>query len=212
MKEQVTTALVDSGVVAILRGITPDQLMPTVGALYEGGIRSIEITLNTPKALHMIEQVSDQYGDRMVVGAGTVLDAPSALSAIRAGARFVLAPTLDLKTIELCNTYSCPCVPGVFTATEALVAWNGGASIVKVFPCSSVGPQYIKDLRGPLPQIKMMAVGGVSLENTADFYRAGACAVGVGSSLFDPKLAEQGAFDEFTRRAQTFVQLAAARK
>lgn len=211
MKDQTTAALIDGGVVSILRGISPDKLMPTVEALYEGGIRSIEITLNTPKALQMIEAVADRYGSEMVVGAGTVLDAPSALSAIHAGAQFVLAPTLDVKTIELCNTYSCACIPGVFTATEALVAWNAGASIVKVFPCSSVGPQYIKDLRGPLPQIKMMAVGGVDLNNTADFYRAGACAVGVGSSLFNSKLAEEGNFAEFTTRAQAFLQLAAQR-
>lgn len=207
MSNLVANMIEEAGVVAILRGITEEQLLPTVEALYEGDIRCVEVTLNTPGALEMIQKLRGFFTGKMLVGAGTVLDANAAAQAIEAGAQFVLAPTLDVETIKLCNQRDCPCIPGVFSPTEALVAWNAGAAIVKVFPCGSVGPQYIKDLRGPLPQIKMMAVGGVSESTTADFFKAGACAVGVGSALFSPEVAARGDYAEITRRAKAFVAI-----
>ena len=140
----------ETGVVSILRGIAEKDLEGTLAALYEGGVRAVEITLNTPGALRMIERSRELYGDRMAVGAGTVLEAASARAAILAGADFVLAPTLSLPMIEMCLTYGCLAIPGAFSPTEVLTAWQAGAQIVKVFPCGSVGPAYIKDLRGPL--------------------------------------------------------------
>ncbi len=208
MKELLAKQIENSGVVAILRGITTEQLMPTAEALYAGGIRCVEVTLNTPAALDMIRQLRATYADKMLIGAGTVLDAESAEQAIEAGAQFVLAPTLDVATIKVCNEKDLPCIPGVFSPTEALVAWNAGAPIVKVFPCGSVGPQYIKDLRGPLPQIKMMAVGGVSESTAEAFFKAGACAIGTGSSLFSPEVAARGDYAEITRRAKVFTSIA----
>ena len=202
----------ETGVVSILRGIAEKDLEGTLAALYEGGVRAVEITLNTPGALRMIERSRELYGDRMAVGAGTVLEAASARAAILAGADFVLAPTLSLPMIEMCLTYGCLAIPGAFSPTEVLTAWQAGAQIVKVFPCGSVGPAYIKDLRGPLPQIRMMPVGGVTLDTTPAFFAAGACSVGVGSSLFDPRLAVEGRFDELRDRAASYIGLAKARK
>lgn len=199
-----------TGIVAILRGIESAVLTDTLDALYEGGIRCVEITLNTKGALGMIEQAKNLYGDRMCVGGGTVLDEDSARLAILAGADFVLSPTLSLPVISMCSTYNCLPIPGVFTPSEALEAWRHGAPIVKVFPCGSVGPSYIKDLKGPLPQIPMMPVGGVSLDTAEAFFQAGAMALGTGSSLFDPKLAKNAQFDVIRDRAAQFLKIAAA--
>lgn len=207
MNQFVLRQILDTGVVAILRGVEQNNLQGTLKALYQGGIRAVEITMNTPGSLHMIEQARELYDGKMAVGAGTVLDGISARSAILAGANFVLAPTLWRPTIETCLTYGCVAIPGAFSPTEVLEAWKAGAQIVKVFPCGSVGPSYIKDLRGPLPQINMMPVGGITLETTPAFFSAGACAVGVGSSLFDPVLAREHRFDELQNRARSFIEL-----
>ena len=212
MKNSAFEQLHRTGVVAILRGIEEPQLEPTLAALYEGGVRCVEITMNTSGALRMMERARTLYDGKVSIGAGTVLEEVSARSAILAGADFILAPTLSVKVIEVCNTYGCMAVPGAFSATEVLTAWQAGAPVVKVFPCGSVGPAYIKDLRGPLPQIPMMPVGGVNLETTPAFFQAGAFAVGVGSSLFNLKLAREGKFDIIRERASQFVEMAALRK
>ncbi len=202
----------DTGIVAILRGVEKEQLEPVLEALYSGGVRCVEITLNTPGSLRMIERAGALYGTRMEIGAGTVLEEISARNAILAGASFVLAPTLDRKTIEMCSRYDCLAVPGAFTPTEVLSAWSAGAPLVKVFPCGSVGPAYIKDLQGPLPHIRTMPVGGVNLASAEAFFKAGAFALGVGSSLFDPKLAFEGKFDLLRDRARQFIAIAAERR
>ncbi len=177
--------ILEHRIVAILRGCDTEHILPIATALYEGGIRLLEITLNSPGALEAIEQVAASMGDRLFVGAGTVLDAAEATAAIAAGARFILSPSLDIGIIRRTRDLGAVSVPGAFTATEILTAWRNGASIVKVFP-ASVGPAYFRDLRGPLPQIPLMPTGGVNLDNIRDFHQAGAVAFGIGSALVKP--------------------------
>ncbi len=169
-------------IVAILRGCNPANIVEISQALYEGGIRLLEITLNSPGALDAIRRVAERFGDRMVIGAGTVLTTDEVRAAVEAGGRFVLSPSLDVEIIRCTRELGVVSVPGAFTATEILTAYRAGAHIVKVFP-ASVGPAYFRDIRGPLPQIPLMPTGGVSLENIRDFQKAGAVAFGVGSAL-----------------------------
>lgn len=175
-------SILEYKIVAILRGCDPGNISAIADALYDGGIRLLEITLNSPGALAAITAVSAEFGDRMVVGAGTVLTVPEARDAVGAGARFVLSPSLDVDIIRVTREHGAVCVPGAFTATEILTAHRAGAEIVKVFP-ASVGPAYFRDIRGPLPQIRLMPTGGVNLENIAAFKKAGAVAFGIGSAL-----------------------------
>ena len=206
MNLPVYQSLLQGGIVAILRGVSPASLPAVLQALLDGGVSNVEITLNTPGALDMIAQAKEHFGDRMIVGAGTVLDAPSARAAIDQGADFVLSPTLDVSVIQTCHTYNKIAVPGVLTPTEALTAWQAGAPIIKIFPAGAMGPGYIKDLLGPLPQLCLMPVGGVTLGNAAAFIRSGAAALGIGSDLVHKQLVEQQKFDEITRRAQSFLE------
>jgi 2-dehydro-3-deoxyphosphogluconate aldolase/(4S)-4-hydroxy-2-oxoglutarate aldolase len=169
-------------IVAILRGCAPERVIEIVAALAEGGVRLLEITLNSPGALDLIRRVSETMGDRLLVGAGTVLTPAEAELAIDAGAKFILSPSLDIETIQVTKELGAVSVPGAFTATEILMAWRNGADIVKVFP-ASVGAPYLRDLRGPLPQIRLMPTGGVNLQNIREFRAAGAVAYGIGSAL-----------------------------
>jgi 2-dehydro-3-deoxyphosphogluconate aldolase / (4S)-4-hydroxy-2-oxoglutarate aldolase len=172
-------------IVAILRGCDPDHVLSIADALYKGGVRLLEITLNSTDALQVIEQLSAQISDRMLIGAGTVLDAAEATSAIAAGARFIISPSLDPATIRRTLDLGAVSVPGAFTATEVLSAHRHGAHLVKVFP-ASVGPAYLRDLRGPFPQIPLMPTGGIRLDNIRSFQEAGAVAFGIGSALVTP--------------------------
>jgi 2-dehydro-3-deoxyphosphogluconate aldolase / (4S)-4-hydroxy-2-oxoglutarate aldolase len=169
-------------IVAILRGCAPERVMDIVAALADGGVRLLEITLNSPGALDLIRQVAGGMGDRLLVGAGTVLTPAEAELAIDAGAKFILSPSLDVETIQVTKELGAVSVPGAFTATEILMAWRNGADIVKVFP-ASVGASYLRDIRGPLPQIRLMPTGGVNLNNIREFRAAGAVAYGIGSAL-----------------------------
>lgn len=169
-------------IVAILRGCTADRVPDIAAALYAGGVRLLEITLNSPGALEAIRQVAATMGDRLLVGAGTVLTPEEAEAAIAAGARFILSPSLDIDTIQETRRLGAVSIPGAFTATEILTAWRNGADIVKVFP-ASVGVNYFRDLRGPLPQIPLMPTGGINLDNIRDFQKVGAVAFGIGSAL-----------------------------
>jgi 2-dehydro-3-deoxyphosphogluconate aldolase / (4S)-4-hydroxy-2-oxoglutarate aldolase len=169
-------------IVAILRGCPPERVMDIVAALADGGVRLLEITLNSPGALDLIRRVGGTMGDRLLVGAGTVLTPAEAELAIDAGAKFILSPSLDVETIQVTKELGAVSIPGAFTATEILMAWRNGADIVKVFP-ASVGASYLKDIRGPLPQIRLMPTGGVNLNNIREFRAAGAVAYGIGSAL-----------------------------
>lgn len=193
-------------IVAILRGFNPDHTGPIATALYKGGIRLLEITLNSPDALETIERLSASMGDRLLIGAGTVLDPAEAVSAITAGARFILSPMLDLPTIRRTLDMGAVSIPGVFTATELWTAWRNGATMVKVFP-ASVGPAWIRDLRGPFPQVPLMPTGGVHSGNIREFDRAGAAAFGIGSALGKPVPALTDTYlEDLTRKAAVLVE------
>jgi len=198
--------ILESGIVAIMRSQSAEQLLAAAKAILEGGIRVIEVTMTTPGALKVIEEAVKQFGHEVLFGAGSVLDGETARAAILAGAQFIVCPTLDLSTIQVCKRYSVPVIPGAFTPTEILSAWEAGADIVKVFPASIGGPSYIKAIKAPLPQVRLAAVGGVTIENTAEFFRAGVEVVGIGGELINQRLLESGDFAEITRRAQRFCE------
>ncbi|MGI6374519.1 MAG: bifunctional 4-hydroxy-2-oxoglutarate aldolase/2-dehydro-3-deoxy-phosphogluconate aldolase [Anaerolineae bacterium] len=199
------TRLLDSGIVAIVRLSSAEHLMRVADAIAAGGVRYIEFTMTTPRALETLQAVTERYGDELVFGAGTVLDADTARQALLAGARFVVAPTLDAATIQLCKRYSALAMPGAFTPTEILRAWELGADVVKVFPSDVVGPAYIKAIKAPLPQVRLAPVGGVSIDNIADYVRAGADCVGVGSSLVSNALVANSDWPALTARAAAMV-------
>ena len=195
-----------SKIVAILRGADPDYIVEIARALSEGGVKLLEITLNSPDALGAIERVANQLGDQLLVGAGTVLDGEAAAAAISAGAKFIISPALDRATIETTKKLGAVSIPGAFTATEILQAHRWGADIVKVFP-ASVGPGYFSDLRGPLPHIRLMPTGGVNLDNIRDFQKAGAVAFGIGSALVTATPAVTAEYlQQLKTRAQQYIQ------
>jgi 2-dehydro-3-deoxyphosphogluconate aldolase/(4S)-4-hydroxy-2-oxoglutarate aldolase len=201
------TRIIDCGVVAVVRAPSGEKLVDVAEALLNGGLDAIEITFTVPRAHRVLEQVADRLGDRIVLGAGTVLDPETARTALLAGAEFLVTPTLNLEVIELCRRYDKPIMPGAFTPTEVLTAWEAGADVVKVFPSDCVGPKYIKALRGPLPQIRLMPTGGVNLDTAADFLRAGACALGVGGSLVESKAVAAGDMSRIESLARQFVEI-----
>ncbi len=196
-------------VVPIIRTSSEESALAMVEAIVRGGINCVEITMTVPNALQAIEKVADEYGDKVLLGAGTVLDPETARSCLLAGAQFFVTPSLNLKTIELARRYSRPIFPGALTPTEILTAWEAGADGVKVFPCSALGgAKYIKALKAPFPQIELIPTGGVNLETIADFLHAGATAVGVGSELVDAKTQPH----VVTERAIKFMEIVAKAK
>jgi len=196
----------DGGVIAIVRFDRSEELIQVARAVRAGGVRAIEFTMTTPNALSIIEQSVREFGQDVLLGAGTVLDAETARAAILAGAEFVVAPTLNPAVIEMCRRYSKVVIPGAFTATEILTAWECGADFVKVFPAEFGGAAYLKAVLAPLPQVKLIPVGGVSLDTTAAFIQAGAAAVAVGSNLVKKSAIAAGRFDELTDLARGFVE------
>jgi 2-dehydro-3-deoxyphosphogluconate aldolase/(4S)-4-hydroxy-2-oxoglutarate aldolase len=199
------TRVLSKGLVAILRSTSSDQLVDTAAALADGGIDIVEVTFTVPNALEIISALKKKLGSRMLVGAGTVLDPETARAAILAGAEFIVSPTVNTAVIDLCHRYDKLVFPGAFTPTEILTAWEAGADVVKVFPADGVGPAYLKALKGPFPQIRMMPTGGVNLNTMADFLAAGACAVGLGSSLAPAASIAAGDFAAIRRNAVEFV-------
>jgi 2-dehydro-3-deoxyphosphogluconate aldolase / (4S)-4-hydroxy-2-oxoglutarate aldolase len=194
------------GIVPIIRTETAESAIRAVEAIYAGGIACAEITMTVTGAIHALECVADRFGDKVLVGAGTVLDPETARSCMLAGAEFFVTPALNLKTVEVARRYSKAIFPGALTPTEILNAWESGADAIKVFPCSAVGgPSYIKALRGgPFPHIEFVPTGGVNINTITDFLKAGCCAVGVGSELVDRKLIADDRFDMLTERAREF--------
>jgi 2-dehydro-3-deoxyphosphogluconate aldolase/(4S)-4-hydroxy-2-oxoglutarate aldolase len=173
------------GIVAIIRMKDPGKVRAVFDAIGEGGVRVIEVTMTVPGAIELIRQLAASLPEGFVLGAGTVLDAETARRVIDAGARFVVSPVFRRDVIAACHAQDAAVMPGCFTPSEILDAWDMGADIVKVFPATALGPTFIKDVRGPLPQVKLMPTGGVTLDNAGDWIRAGAVAVGVGSALLD---------------------------
>lgn len=203
---EIVREIESTGLVAIIRASGSDELVDVVNALRAGGVTCIEVTMTTPNALDVVRAARKSVGDSAAIGVGTVLDAETARAAILAGAQFVVAPITDLPTIELCKRYSVPILPGAFTPTEILRAWQAGADFVKVFPTSSVGAEYVKDIRGPLPHVKLVPTGGVNLDTVAAFIKAGASALGVGSSLVSKDMVKNRDFAGLTRTAAAFLE------
>jgi len=206
MVSDILKKIYETGVISIIRGVDERFLKDTLNALYSGGVCCVEIAMNTDGAFSMIEKAKELYGDKMLIGAGTVLEEVSARDAILAGADFILSPALNVKMIEMCSLYSKLAVPGVFTPTEVLTAKLAGAQLIKIFPVSVVGPQYIKDLLGPLNNLNLLPVGGVSGKNTRDYIKAGSFAVGIGSCLVNKSVVEGGDFEGIRTRARDIVQ------
>jgi 2-dehydro-3-deoxyphosphogluconate aldolase / (4S)-4-hydroxy-2-oxoglutarate aldolase len=179
--------VLDAGIVAVVRAPGPNHLVEVIRALAEGGVTVAEITFTVPHALDVIKQAKAELPGNILLGAGTVLDAETARAAILAGAEFIVAPTLNLDVIRLCHRYDKLVMPGAFTPTEVLTAWEAGADIVKVFPADCLGPAFFKALRGPLPQVRIMPTGGVDLDSAPAFLKAGACCLGIGSQMVEPK-------------------------
>ena len=192
-------------IVAVLRLDAADRLSAVVEALAAGGIRVFEVTMTVPRAIEAIAHLTLTTPDDVLIGAGTVVDAATADRAIDAGARFVVGPVFRRDVIAACHDRGVPAMPGCLTPTEILDAWEAGADIVKVFPSTALGPTFIKDVRAPLPQVKLMPTGGVSIENAADWLRAGAVAVGMGSALVDAASVKAGDFASITRTAERLV-------
>ncbi|MBL8292014.1 MAG: bifunctional 4-hydroxy-2-oxoglutarate aldolase/2-dehydro-3-deoxy-phosphogluconate aldolase [Bryobacterales bacterium] len=205
-RQQIKAAMVDIGIVPVVRTTSAETAIKAIEAIYSGGIRSAEITMTVPGAIKALEKVADLFGDKIVLGAGTVLDPETARICMLAGAQFFVTPSLKTSTIEMANRYSKVICPGALTPTEVLTAWEAGADIVKVFPCGNVGgPKYIKALKGPFPHIEMVPTGGVNLETAGEFLKAGACAVAVGGELVDAKLIKEGKYDEIEARARQYL-------
>jgi 2-dehydro-3-deoxyphosphogluconate aldolase/(4S)-4-hydroxy-2-oxoglutarate aldolase len=200
-KNDVLNALLDLKVVAVIRMTDADNLVRVVESIERGGVKAIEITMSVPGAVGIIRAVAGRKNPGVLIGAGTVLDAETAAAVIDAGAEFVVSPVSNFPMIRECRRRGVLVAPGAFTPTEILNAWNEGADIVKVFPATSLGPKYFKDLRGPLPHVRLMPTGGVSLENARDFIASGACCVGIGTALLDPKLIAENRWDELTAKA-----------
>ncbi|HEY2761230.1 MAG TPA: bifunctional 4-hydroxy-2-oxoglutarate aldolase/2-dehydro-3-deoxy-phosphogluconate aldolase [Pirellulales bacterium] len=199
--------ILETGVVAVLRSPNGELLADVAEALLAGGVEAIEVTFTVPRAPLVLEQVAHRLGNKIVLGAGTVLDTETARTAILAGAQFVVSPTLNLEVIRLCRRYSKVIIPGALTPTEILTAWEAGADIVKVFPSDLTGPGYLKAVQGPLPQVRLMPTGGVNLKTAPEFLKAGACALGVGASLVDPQTVANRDYAKITAVARQFIEV-----
>lgn len=207
-KREIVKQIEELGLVPVVRASSADEALQVIEAIKAGGVNVLEITMTVPGAVRVIEKVADKYGTDVLVGAGTVLDPETARACLLAGAQFIVSPALNLDTIAMCHQYSAPVMPGVLTPTEVITAWSAGADFVKVFPCGAVGgATYIKNLKGPFPQIKMIPTGGVSLKTAQDFIKAGASALGVGTDLVDVKAIREGNPGVVTKRATQFVEL-----
>jgi 2-dehydro-3-deoxyphosphogluconate aldolase/(4S)-4-hydroxy-2-oxoglutarate aldolase len=199
--------ILNGGIVAIIRASSGEQLVNVAQALYEGGIDVIEVTFTTPGVVDVISAVRKELGNKVLLGAGTVLDPETARTAILAGAEFLVSPIVNLDVIKLGLRYDKLVMPGAYTPTEIVTAWEAGADVVKLFPADIGGAPYLKALKGPLPQVRLMPTGGVNRETLADFVKAGACAVGLGSQLVEKEALERGDFGRIKTLAAEYVAL-----
>ncbi|MFO0864103.1 MAG: bifunctional 4-hydroxy-2-oxoglutarate aldolase/2-dehydro-3-deoxy-phosphogluconate aldolase [Gemmataceae bacterium] len=206
-KETQLKQVLDTGIVAVVRSQDSQQLVDVVEALAEGGVTVVEITMTVPNALEVLRLTRNKLGNRVLLGAGTILDTETARAAFLAGAEYLVSPTLNLDVIRMCQRYDKLVMPGAFTPTEILAAWEAGADIVKVFPAEVVGPPFFKALKGPLPQIRVMPTGGVDLTTASSFLKAGACCLGVGGQLVEPKAVADRNFDRIRDLAKQYVAI-----
>jgi 2-dehydro-3-deoxyphosphogluconate aldolase/(4S)-4-hydroxy-2-oxoglutarate aldolase len=206
-RETTLNRILEGGIVAVVRSESSEPLVKVIRALAEGGVTAAEVTFTVPDAIEVIRQVRREVGDAVVLGAGTVLDPETARAAILAGAEYIVAPTVNLDVVRLCRRYDKVVMPGAFSPTEVLTAWEAGADVVKVFPADVGGPSYLKALRGPLPQVRVMPTGGVDLTTAESFLKAGACCLGVGSALVDPKAIASNDFSRIRDLASQYAGL-----
>jgi 2-dehydro-3-deoxyphosphogluconate aldolase / (4S)-4-hydroxy-2-oxoglutarate aldolase len=197
----------ETGLIAIVRLKSSEELINTAKAIAEGGVKNIEFTMTTPNALDIIKSSRSKLGEEILLGVGTVLDMVTAREAILSGAQFIVTPTLNREVIEMCHRYSVVVIPGAYSPTEILTAWEWGADMIKLFPADVGGPNYLKAIRAPLPQVKIVPVGGIDLENISSFIKAGANAIAIGSNLVNTKLVEEKRFDQLSELASKFIEL-----
>jgi 2-dehydro-3-deoxyphosphogluconate aldolase / (4S)-4-hydroxy-2-oxoglutarate aldolase len=206
-KSQVLERIKSIGVIPVVRASSGDEALQAVEAIKAGGLPILEITMTVPGAVDIIEKVAARYGDEVLVGAGTVLNAETAKNCLQAGAKFIVSPALNLETIAFCRNAGCAVMPGALTPTEVVTAWSAGADMVKVFPCGAMGgASYIKSLKAPLPQIELVPTGGVSLTTAASFIQAGAAAIGVGADLVDIKAIRAGQSERITETTRAYIE------
>ena len=209
-RADVVRAIEQCGVVAVIRLQDPQKLRGVVDALMAGGVRALEVTMTVPGAIRLIEQIAPTLPPEFILGAGTILDPETARMALLAGARYIVSPVYRPEVVKMCHRYDAAAMPGCFTPTEILDAWETGADVVKVFPATALGPGFFKDVRGPLPQVKMMPTGGVSLANAGEWIKAGAVAIGVGTAMVDSKAVAGSDWATITETARRFVGAVAA--
>ena len=206
-KETAIARIREVGVIPIVRTTSTEDAFRAAEAIINGGIGIAEITMTVPNAIRVMERLAERFGDKVLLGAGTILDPESCRAAFFAGAEFIVTPSLDVRVIEMARRHSKTCMPGAMTATEAVTAWQAGADFVKIFPCGPIGgPSYIKALRGPFPNIEFVPTGGVTLESTPAYIKAGAAAVAVGGELVDMKAVQAGKLDVIAQNARQFVE------
>ncbi len=198
--------IIDSGIVAVIRMNDQNRVKNVIEAISVSGIKCIEITMTVPNAVEIIAELNLTISSDIIIGAGTVTNSATAKAVIKAGAKFVVSPILNLDILSICKEEDVACIPGCYTPTEIFAGWNAGADLIKIFPARNLGPGYIKDIAGPFPYIKMIPTGGVSIENAGDWISAGAVAVGIGSELLDKTAIEKGHFDVLTERAMILVK------
>ena len=204
-RSQTLNEIESTGVVAVIRADSAAQCVDLCRALGEGGVTCWEVTMTTPGALHAIEAVAHELGEAGCVGVGSVLDEATAVSAAHAGANFIFGPTFNPAVVDAARRYGKVVVPGALTPTEILAAWEAGADVVKVFPAGHFGPKYFKDIKGPLPQVKLTPTGGVNLDTADAWIKAGAACLGVGSALVNMTMVREGRFDELTTLAKQYI-------
>ena len=207
-KEEVLKRIREIGLLPVLRANSVEEALELAEAIEAGGVTALEVTMTVPGALEVIRQLVRETEGRILIGAGTVLDPETARACMLAGAEFIVSPSLNVKTIEICRRYSVPVMPGALTPTEVVTAWEAGADVVKVFPCSALGgAKYLKALKGPLPQIELIPTGGVSLATAAEFLAAGAFALGVGGDLVNPQAIADGKPELITQTAREYMAI-----
>ena len=209
-KSEIISLLTNPGIIAVVRAKRADQVIPLSEALLKGGVIAIEITTTTPNAIEAIREARDKIGDRALIGVGTVLDIPTCRAAIEAGAEFVVTPICRTEFVAIARAADRPIMLGAYTATEAQTAHEAGADFIKIFPADTLGPNYIKALRAPLPHLRIVPTGGVDVHNVADFLKAGCAALGVGGSLVSSRILENSDWPALTKKAQEFVTAARA--
>jgi 2-dehydro-3-deoxyphosphogluconate aldolase/(4S)-4-hydroxy-2-oxoglutarate aldolase len=207
-KREIFNRMISEALIPVIRVSSAKEAIDVADALKEGGVSFLEITMTVQGAIDVIKELAQKYKDEIIMGAGTILDPETGRAALLAGAQFIVSPTLNLDLIQLAHRYSAVVIPGAMTPTEILTAWNAGADMVKVFPAAQLGgPEYLKAIRGPLPQILLVPTGGVNLQNAGAFIKAGATALGVGGELVDKKAIKDKKFNIITENARAYLKV-----